>query len=107
MRGLMDRTCSGSGLTRGCQPKYPTEVSSTCVGAYFRGVLRIAMELRWPYRCGAMGESSDRSRSWEGADLACRDQRTSRCSVHAGYAPVAGGAARRRDAELCRWAFGI
>ena len=74
----MDRTCSGSGLTIGCQPKYPTEVSSTCVRAYFRGVLRIAMELSWAYRCGATGESLDRSRSWEGADPACRDQRTRR-----------------------------
>src|ERR1035441_10897744 len=80
MRRLMDRTCSGSGLTIGCQPKYPTEVSSTCVRAYFRGVLRIAMELAWPYRCGATGESLDRSRSWEGADATCRDQRTRRWS---------------------------
>jgi hypothetical protein len=80
----MDRTCSGSGLTRGCQPKYPTEVSSTCVRAYFRGVLRIAMELSWPYRCGATGESLDRSRSWEREDPTCRDQRTPRWSPRRG-----------------------
>src|ERR1035441_5138679 len=52
--------------------------------------------------CGATGESSVRSRHWEDANPTCGDQRTSRCSVHAGYAPVAGAARWRRDAELYR-----
>src|ERR1035437_1906377 len=103
----MDRTCSGSDLTIGCYPKYLTRVSLTCVQAYSRQVLRIETKVTMLYFCGAAGESLDRSKLWETAAPACRDQRTRRWS-HTRGARVKSTKAHRtsniaiRSAQLIR-----
>ena len=95
----MDRSCSESGLTVGCKPKYRARIRLTCVEANTRPVLRIVMNKSRRVPCGADGESLGRSTIWEAADPACRDQRTRRSTGNSALA-LSGNAVTPARAEF-------